>query len=126
MATQCPVCLTVYVFEDEPEPFNVQECGGEGKCPARKAGERPSKEYVLCACNRQWLPDADVLVEGHGWDDCLPVRKSIPGVQSGRLGTVRSDGGVQKSKRNPSDLVKEAKLMVDNLFKQVREEESND
>ncbi len=122
-STQCPVCFTVYGEPDHDLAEDIlEECGGEGNCPARSAGERPSQEHVLCACNRTWLPDCTQTVAGHGWNDCLPV-KPAPRVQPVRADSPRSDGGVQKSKRNPSDLVKEAKLMVYNLFKQIREEE---
>ena len=44
------------------------------------AGARPSREHVLCACNRRWLPDfpgevLDADVEGvvtysHSFEDC--------------------------------------------------------
>jgi hypothetical protein len=54
------------------KPTTDEECGGEGKCPARKAGPRPSKIHVLCACNQTWLLDDELmpLVAFHGYDHC--------------------------------------------------------
>lgn len=71
--TKCPVCGTFYELADE---YVAVECGGEGRCPARKAGARPSPDHVLCACNQSWLKDGPELVmiptqEGeHGFEDC--------------------------------------------------------
>lgn len=64
--SMCPICETVY---GDP-PWTVEECGGDGRCPAREAGPRPTEQHVLCACNRRWLETPSSSIEGHGFDDC--------------------------------------------------------
>lgn len=64
--TKCPVCGTYY---EAAAVYKLEECGGDGKCPARAAGERPSAAHTLCACNRKWLYDGRSSGE-HGHDDC--------------------------------------------------------
>lgn len=64
--SKCPVCGTYY----GSGPWLVKECGGEGKCPAREAGERPSPQHVLCACNRRWLEHTNAQHGGHEFDFC--------------------------------------------------------
>ena len=66
--TKCPICGTHY---EVAEQYKSEECGGEGNCPAREAGDRPSAWHVLCACNRRWLGDSGELRDGHGFDDCI-------------------------------------------------------
>jgi len=67
--SKCPVCGTYF---GEGPCWLVKECGGDGNCPARDAGELPSLEHVLCACNRRWLANAAAVNEGHGFNDCDP------------------------------------------------------
>lgn len=74
MSIKCPVCETVYGSLGHPSKLESKECGGEGNCPARHAGDRPSENAVLCACNRRWLVDCDKPENGHGFDDCLTIR----------------------------------------------------
>jgi hypothetical protein len=69
---KCPICGTYY--ETAPK-YELVECAGVGCCPARKAGERPNKEHVLCACNQKWLHDNGnmPLVAAHGYDHCTLI-----------------------------------------------------
>ncbi len=62
----CSICGTYYHGRNEV----ISECGGEGHCPAREAGERPSPQHVLCACNRRWLGDVFAKLDGHEYEDC--------------------------------------------------------
>lgn len=70
----CPVCHTTNTDHSTEE----RECGGEGGCPAREAGTRPTPQYVLCACNRRWLSTPETILtevgSEHAFDDCYYVK----------------------------------------------------
>ena len=71
-ATECPVCGTYYGTREQHyrKELEMVECGGEGKCPAREAGPRPTPGHVLCACNRSWLESSECSSGLHAYDDC--------------------------------------------------------
>lgn len=64
--TKCPVCGTYY---ETASVYKLEECGGDGNCPAREAGDRPSSHHILCACNRRWLDNGKAL-DNHGYEHC--------------------------------------------------------
>ena len=65
-ATKCPVCGTTYIDSDH---YIEAECGGEGNCPARKAGQKPSEVAYLCACNKRWLGH-NIVSTTHSYNHC--------------------------------------------------------
>lgn len=109
--TKCPVCGTKYgtaaeVFAKDTQ-FLVEECGGEGNCPAREAGPRPTPSHVLCACNRRWLASCSDSTEGHAFEHCITSTGSNDH-SDGSSAAVPADGGIQEDEGNQGGMVRKS------------------